>query len=205
MSNQIRTHIPEALTCPFCDSINFIRYGKYKGKHKTIQRYKCKTCTRAFRETTNTPLHWLHLKDKVGKYLEALDLGLSVRRAAKHTKISKNTAFDWRHKILSSLKAHPHQKESAAIAAITTINLPYSTKGKNLPQGPKKKDTKSILTVSETGIWLNKLPEKKQSINTAKLLARHLQNSHITHTQDRIISKAIKLQKNKKLPQKSIK
>lgn len=115
-------------TCPHCDSTEFRKHGTDRG----IQRYYCKKCCKTFKETTKTPIHGLHKKNKVAIYLEALKNGMSVRKAAVVTGISKNTSFAWRHKLLSSLPAQTIVRNSGHVAAIKIIETPYSNKGKRM-------------------------------------------------------------------------
>ncbi|VAW26909.1 hypothetical protein MNBD_BACTEROID06-1203, partial [hydrothermal vent metagenome] len=64
------------------------KYVKF-GKNKGVQRYKCKACHRSFTEYPGTWMAGLHQKDKIKKMQS----------------INKKTAFDWRHKILSSIES----------------------------------------------------------------------------------------------------
>jgi len=38
----------QKITCPICNSNNIIKKGVRKNKHKTIQRYQCKQCSKIF-------------------------------------------------------------------------------------------------------------------------------------------------------------
>jgi len=86
-------------SCPHCG------YGKYArfGKDKEAQRYKCGSCRRSFTEYTGTWMAGLHKKDKVDDYLTLMMEEKSLDKIKDTLKINKKTAFDWRHKILSSL------------------------------------------------------------------------------------------------------
>lgn len=85
--------------CPHCGNDKYVRFGKDKGS----QRYKCKSCKRSFTEYTGTWMAGLHKKDKVNGYLALMMEEKSLDKIKDALKINKKTAFDWRHKILSSL------------------------------------------------------------------------------------------------------
>jgi transposase-like protein len=85
--------------CPWCDGKQYRKYGKDKG----CQRFKCQVCSRTFTEYTGTWLDGLHKKSQAVDYIELMLEGESLDKISKKLSMSKKTAFDWRHKILSSL------------------------------------------------------------------------------------------------------
>ena len=86
--------------CPHCNSLKFYKYGKDKGS----LRFKCKECNRTFTEFTGTWLAGLHKKEIVNEYLELMYQEKSLDKIKTALCINKKTAFDWRHKILSSFE-----------------------------------------------------------------------------------------------------
>lgn len=86
--------------CPHCAHKKYVRFGI----DKSSQRYKCKSCMRAFTEYTGTWMARLRRRDKVVVYLELMLDEKSLDKIVAELKINKKTAFDWRHKILASLK-----------------------------------------------------------------------------------------------------
>ncbi|MCR4426790.1 MAG: helix-turn-helix domain-containing protein [Firmicutes bacterium] len=90
---------PEGQVCPSCESREIVRYGKPRG----VQKYKCKHCRTYFTDLTGTVMHRTRLREKWLRYLELMMEGLPVRQAARLLGISKNTAFAWRHKVISRL------------------------------------------------------------------------------------------------------
>ena len=86
------------LCCPRCGTHSIRKHGFCLG----IQRYQCKKCRRTFNETVNTPLHWIHNKQKMVQYAGTLPEHLSIAKKALQIGVSLNTSFTWRHKILSS-------------------------------------------------------------------------------------------------------
>lgn len=85
--------------CPHCGHKKYVKYGMDKGS----QRYKCKSCKRNFTEYTGTWMAGLHKKDKIDYYLKLMFEEKSLDKIKETLEINKKTAFDWRHKILSSL------------------------------------------------------------------------------------------------------
>jgi transposase-like protein len=84
--------------CPHCSGTHYFRYGKMRGS----QRFKCKSCGRTFTEYTGTWLDGIHKKSLAGPYLSLMIEQKSLDKISKRLHINKKTAFDWRHKILSS-------------------------------------------------------------------------------------------------------
>lgn len=86
--------------CPHCSHHKYVRFGKDKG----AQRYKCKSCHRSFTEYTGTWMAGLQRKDMVAGYLKLMVEEKSLDKIVSALGINKKTAFDWRHKILASLR-----------------------------------------------------------------------------------------------------
>jgi len=102
--NQIRNYRRTVLNnkqgeCPHCGHKKYVKYGIDKGS----QRYKCKSCSCNFTEYTGTWMAGLHKKDKISSYLKLMVEEKSLDKIKTELCINKKTAFDWRHKILSSL------------------------------------------------------------------------------------------------------
>ncbi len=161
------------LSCPRCASTDFHRHGRHLG----IQRFRCKECGRTFKETVNTPLHWIHDKKKMQDYLMTMYEHKSLRNAADEIGIAEVTSFNWRHKILSSLSSLASAPSSAP-AGICEIRLPHSFKGqRNIPE-TKMPVTCSILVTDARGIpCLQLLRKKKKTIEIAQLINENLHPS----------------------------
>ncbi len=86
--------------CPHCGSNRYYRFGKDHG----TQRFKCKDCGRTFTEYTGTWQQKLHKKGLVRAYMHLMSGQKFLDRISAALHIDKKTAFDWRHKILRSLK-----------------------------------------------------------------------------------------------------
>jgi transposase-like protein len=84
--------------CPHCDGKHYIRFGQMRGS----QRFKCKNCGCTFTEYTGTWLAGIHKRSLAEPYLSLMIEHYSLDKIRKRLNINKKTAFDWRHKILSS-------------------------------------------------------------------------------------------------------
>ncbi len=158
------------IACPKCASTTFTKHGK----DRSIQRYRCKDCGRTFKETVNTPLHWIHKKDKMDSYIWTMNNQYSIRKAAVHIEISVSTSFTWRHKLLSSLITAGTVSDRAP-AGICEIRLPFSAKGRPNVETTKKPDTRSVLIADARGIpCLQVLQSKNKVGEISDLLGRRL-------------------------------
>ena len=88
--------------CPICGSVQIVRNGRRAdGK----QRFVCRDCGKGFVINTNAITAGTHKElDIWEKYIDCMMNGFSIRKTAEICKISKNTAFNWRHKILDALQ-----------------------------------------------------------------------------------------------------
>ena len=114
--------------CPHCNSLHFNKWGK----SDSVQRYRCKTCTKTFNIKTNTPLARLHKCEIWTKYAECMVLKLTLRQAAKVCNINLKTAFLWRHRFLEA-QSEQYNDKLSGIIEVDEFFLSYSEKGaKNL-------------------------------------------------------------------------
>ena len=113
------------LSCPHCESKLFVR----NGKRGDLQKYKCKFCCKVFTSRTGTPFHKIKKLDKFEAYKALmLDGYLPLKKMATKIGISIQTAFDWRHKILSGMTNDSEKFEG--ITEIDEIWFLYSKKGR---------------------------------------------------------------------------
>lgn len=173
--------------CPHCDSSSLSRFGFDRG----IQRYQCKRCKKTFKATVNTPVYGLHKKDKIKKYLNALQKGLSVRKAADYVGISKNTSFNWRHKLLASLPAEFIVKKTKQILVTAIIKLEYSSKGRK--KSPKKcqQPTRTLIVEAGGQLMLQKLHNSKPSKHISNILSMNRGRCGLAPVPSRILSAAV--------------
>ncbi|MGC9332102.1 MAG: IS1595 family transposase [Bacteroidales bacterium] len=118
-------NFPTMTNCPYCQSKLIIKHGVRDG----VQRYKCKSCHKVFTSATGTSYYYLHKKDKFGEYKALMEQGyIPIKKIAAKIGISIQTAFDWRHKILSNLKETGNQFEG--LTEIDDLWFLYSQKGR---------------------------------------------------------------------------
>jgi transposase-like protein len=120
--------------CPWCGGNKYYKYGMDKG----CQRFKCKECLRTFTEYTGTWLDGLHKKTHVTQYLALMIEGKSLDKISNIMGINKKTAFDWRHKILSSL-GQDRGHEMGGIVESDETFFEESEKGNRHLERPSRK------------------------------------------------------------------
>ena len=82
--------------CPFCESVDFIKYGKRNGN----QRFKCLSFGHVFLKTTNTIFSSTKLNRSCLRNLIVLIIdGTKLETISDVLKISRRTAYMWRMKI----------------------------------------------------------------------------------------------------------
>lgn len=121
----VRIEDAHVVCCPHCESKLFVK----NGKRGNIQKYKCKACCKVFTPKTGTSLHRIQNPNKFELYKALmLESYYPIKQIAKKVGISIQTAFDWRHKVLSGIA-----KEDEAFEGITEIDdiwFLYSQKGR---------------------------------------------------------------------------
>ena len=125
--------------CPHCGYSKYVKFGIDKG----AQRYKCKSCKRNFTEYTGTWMAGIHRKDRIDDYMVLMVEEKSLDKIKVELKINKKTAFDWRHKILSSLEETEKDSFNGITESDETFIL-FSEKGKkNLSRKGRKRGGKA--------------------------------------------------------------
>ena len=129
--------IPDLNTCPHCaaDASQLASWGSSGG----LPRYRCRACLRTCNALTGTPLARLRKKDCWLSYADALIEGLTVRAAAHHCDISKNTAFRWRHRFLHEVAEHRDSHEEGIVEVDETFFLESFKGQRELPRPPRKR------------------------------------------------------------------
>lgn len=121
----IAERIVSVEACPHCQSKLFVKNGKRKGE----QKYKCKCCYLIFTIKTGTSSHRIKEKEKFEAYKALMLEGyLPLKKIADKVGISIQTAFDWRHKILSGLKNADNKFDG--ITEMDDVWFLYSQKGR---------------------------------------------------------------------------
>lgn len=122
-------------SCPHCQSSELRPWGSSCG----LPRYRCKSCGKTSNALTGTPMARLRNRHLWQGYAEALTRSLTVREAAKHCGVSKNTAFLWRHRFLSQIADHQAQHESGIVEADETFFLESFKGQRGLPRPSRKR------------------------------------------------------------------
>lgn len=125
--------------CPHCGSEKVHK----RGKQNNVQMYQCQsqTCKKWYSETTGTPLWDIKLKSKWQGYLRCMEQGMTLKATAEELKISIQTSFDWRHKILSSLSKFVPETLSGIVES-DEFEIALSNKGQRiLDRKPRKRGT----------------------------------------------------------------
>ena len=110
LSLRLSQYLEKRGRCPHCGG-TYYRFGKDKG----AQRFMCRDCGRTFTQYTGTWMEGLHKKSIVAPYMKLMTESKSLDKISSALHINKKTAFDWRHKILGSLK----QDEGKSFSGIT--------------------------------------------------------------------------------------
>lgn len=103
--------------CPKCQCHRLVRNGQADG----VQRYRCRGCGVTFNTLTGTPLARLRHRAKWLLQAEAMDAGLSVRKAAARMGVHRTTAFRWRHRFLSV----PCETKDAHLSGVVEADEAY--------------------------------------------------------------------------------
>ena len=139
--------------CPWCEGKKYYRYGMDKG----CQRFKCKDCLRTFTEFTGTWLDGLQKKAHVAKYLELMIEGKSLDKISSIMGINKKTAFDWRHKILSSLRQDRGDEMDGIVESDETFFEKSQKGNRNLEfAGRQRGSSTSFVKGKKRGVSSNK-------------------------------------------------
>lgn len=113
------------VSCPHCNSKLFVRNGK-RGQ---VQKYKCKSCCKVFTARTGTAYHRIKKVDRFEAYKALMLEGyMPIKKIAARIGISIQTAFDWRHKVLSGVVDEGSRFEG--VTEIDDIWFLYSQKGR---------------------------------------------------------------------------
>lgn len=125
--------------CRRCSGERIRRCGKRSG----LQRWSCTDCGCSFNALTGTPLARLRHKERWLGYMRSLIDALSVRKAARQSKISTNTSFRWRHRMVAS-QIEFEKQVLKGIGEVDETFFLESFKGqRKLPRAPRKRGGKA--------------------------------------------------------------
>ncbi|MHC1720776.1 MAG: hypothetical protein AB9844_09000 [Clostridiaceae bacterium] len=174
--------------CPYCGSMDFIKYGKMKS-HK--QRYLCKNCKKTFSKNTDTP--FMYSKKPLKTWLEYvlyMSEGLTLRSISCLLSISLTTAFFWRHKILSAVETRTDTTLTGVIE-INELKLKESFKGSKVPEPDYIYYDKMRINMSRNNVFVLSCRDNENNIfikAVAKMRSTMLHKEHL----DNILAPIIK-------------
>ena len=113
----VQGRLGQAPSCPKCRGAKVVRNGQADG----LPRYKCRGCGVSFNALTGTPLARLRHRDKWMLQSQALDQGLSVRKAAARMGVHRTTSFRWRHRFLTL----PRDVKQRALSGVAEADETY--------------------------------------------------------------------------------
>ena len=122
-------------SCPHCHHDEIRPWGYASG----LSRYRCQGCLRTFGPLTKSPLARLRHKDRWLYYMEGMNEGESVRKAAWRCGINRKAAFNWRHRFLTLPEAVMARHETGIVEADETYFLESFKGQRHLPRLPRKR------------------------------------------------------------------
>jgi len=125
---------PAPERCLYCDAPGLRRHGRHRG----LQRYRCRACGKTFTALSGTPLARLRHRAKWLDYLGKMLDSTSVRAAAGAVDVHRNTSFRWRHRFLH-LSKHDRPHTLGGIAEADELFLLESQKGSRQLDRPARK------------------------------------------------------------------
>lgn len=178
--------INKQVGCPHCNSLKYYRYGKDKGS----TRFKCKGCNRTFTEYSGTWLAGLHKKALVNDYLDLMHEQKSLDKIKSALHINKKTAFDWRHKILSSFQEVEKQDFNGIIESDETFFLQSDKGNKKLKnKGRKRGGTSSKRGISDDQVAVIVTADRKGTMDLSVATMGRIEKKDIQNAIGSRISK----------------
>jgi len=126
----------------------------------------CKECKRTFTEYSGTWLAGLHKKELVNDYLDLMHEQKSLDKIKEVLHINKKTAFDWRHKILSSFEDVEKQDFNGIVESDETFFLKSDKGSKKLThKGRKRGGSSSKRGISNDQVAVIVTADRKGSMD----------------------------------------
>lgn len=120
--------------CMYCNAPGVLKHGRHRG----LQRYRCRACRKTFTALSGTPLSRLRHRAKWLDYLGKMLDSSPVRAAADAVGVHRNTSFRWRHRFLH-LSKHDRPPGLGGIAEADELFLLESQKGSRQLTRPARK------------------------------------------------------------------
>ena len=138
----IEQRFAAAPACGHCGSNELRQMGR--GQRLQALQVQSRGCGRTFNALTGTPLAQLHRRDAWMDYARALVDGVSLRKAAKRTKVCLDTSFRWRHRFLKAARNVQPAKVEGIVEADETFFLTSAKGSRNLVgRAPRKRGGKA--------------------------------------------------------------
>jgi transposase-like protein len=136
--------------CPHCGGL-----AKRNGHKDDKQRYKCNACGKTFVETTHTAMSYSHYGEAVWKQVvrDTVD-GTPLEDTASGLGLSRQTAFNMRHKILLALETE-EALQPTLLDGVCEIDDTYvleSLKGTKIPEDYGRKSRKHGAIAQKPGV-----------------------------------------------------
>ena len=148
VNEQVKEKVAVANNCPHCESTKTRKNGRQYG----VQRFVCNNCKKNFRASTGSVTAHLKKKELLKAYIPNMLAGYSLEKCALLTGISKQTAFDWRHKILSALGKYQKNQMLSGICESDDVFIEFSEKGNQNLDRKSRKRGESIFVKKKRGI-----------------------------------------------------
>ena len=125
--------------CPHCHSGLINRHGKVG----SMQRYRCKNCTKTLNALTKKPLARLQHKEKWLDYLQCMINGKVLRASAIDCDINLKTSFRWRHRFLKLPATMKATLLEGIVEADETLFVRSEKGNRTLERNPRKRGMKA--------------------------------------------------------------
>ena len=117
----------EIKVCRYCGSVHIVKNGKDRHGHT---RYLCRDCKRTFGSTSGSVVSRTHKDANTWQeYIKNMLLGFTLKECAFNCRISIQTAFVWRHKILNALSDSSFAPEFNGLIEMDEMYIKISYKG----------------------------------------------------------------------------
>lgn len=162
-------------SCPHCHDNALRPWGSSHG----LPRFRCTSCGRTCNPLTRTPLARLRKREHWLEYARCLVNGDTIRRAARKCKVSKNTAFLWRHRFLKHISDIRPDKEYGIVEADETFFLKSSKGQRKLTTPARKRGGVSKTKGGGSEDQVSVLIVRDRSGQTADYMLKKLDAQHV--------------------------
>lgn len=159
----------DGLICPYCQGRQVVLWGK----RNQVQRYRCKQCRKLFNDLTGTPMARSKLLHKWPKAAAAMQRSLTIRETAQFLNVCVDTAFRWRHRMLTGVSDAHGQVILRGLVEIDEACFRYSEKGaRGLRRKPRKRGDTLLVRGRSKGLVYAVVARNRMNETRSFLLAR---------------------------------